>query len=359
MLSEGYLWLLFSAHFIMTIVYILYAISTASDSLNYYKVCLRTDQWFTLFKSGTQFISFLSWPFVRLFGLSYLSAMIVFSYMGYIGTLLFYISTKENVKLNPVWQSLSPIELVFLLPNLHFWSSSLGKGSCILFGIALFCFGLSRFNRRYTYILIGSFLIFYIRPHIFLILATGIASGLMFTTVGIKSYLKWIIFILTIIVFIAITQSVIEFAKLDSLDIVSSSTLSHRASELSKASSGVDIQQYGLLMKLFTFCFRPLFIDSNGVLGLLASLENTLYLFMFFVILRSMFRFWKNWNGFFKISFFVFLFGVFVLAQVAGNLGIALRQKAQIMPFFFSIYCYALSYFRNNKRVMVVMHPKK
>ena len=39
-----------------------------------------------------------------------------------------------------------------------------------------------------------------------------------------------------------------------------------------------------------------------------------------------------------------FLFGSFILAQVSGNLGIAMRQKAQVMPFFFIIFCKAMSY---------------
>jgi hypothetical protein len=35
---------------------------------------------------------------------------------------------------------------------------------------------------------------------------------------------------------------------------------------------------------------------------------------------------------------FAFILGSFVLAQVSGNLGIALRQKAQLMPLFFILY---------------------
>ena len=357
-ISENYLWLLFVAHFLMTIAYILYALYTASDSMSYYRATVKSDDWFVFFKSGTQFVNFLAWPFTRLLGLSYLSTMIVFSYFGYIGTLLFYICAKENVKLNSVWQNLSAVELAFLLPNLHFWSSSLGKGSLIVLGIAIFTFGLSRFNKRFIYIIVGSLLIFYIRPHIFLILATGIAIGLLFTSVGMNLYLKWIILLLTIVIFVALTNSVLEFAKIESLDIASSTSLSHRASELSKASSGIDIQKYGVLMKLFTFCFRPLFFDGNGALGLLVSIENSIYIYMFFIILRSIFLFWKRWNGFFKISVFVFLSGAFVLGQVTGNLGIAMRQKAQIMPFFFIVFCSSLSYLKNNKK-RIIGSPRK
>jgi hypothetical protein len=36
--------------------------------------------------------------------------------------------------------------------------------------------------------------------------------------------------------------------------------------------------------------------------------------------------------------------GSIALAQIAGNLGITMRQKAQIMPLFFILYCKAMSY---------------
>lgn len=49
----------------------------------------------------------------------------------------------------------------------------------------------------------------------------------------------------------------------------------------------------------------------------------------------TLFQNWSKINGWFRICFFIFLFGSFILAQVTGNLGIAIRQKAQLMPFLF------------------------
>jgi hypothetical protein len=43
-------------------------------------------------------------------------------------------------------------------------------------------------------------------------------------------------------------------------------------------------------------------------------------------------------NGWFKINIFFFLLASLALAQVMGNLGIAMRQKAQLIPVFFIIY---------------------
>src|SRR5690606_925068 len=62
-----------------------------------------------------------------------------------------------------------------------------------------------------------------------------------------------------------------------------------RADELAKAGSGVDMSSYPLILKLFTFWFRPLFLDAPGILGLIVSLENLLYLLLFLKILNKNF----------------------------------------------------------------------
>ena len=349
--SEGYLWLLFTVHFILTIAYILYASSSRSDSFNYFNKTLYNDDWFSFFKSGTKFIGFLAWPLTQTLGLGYYSVMLIFSYIGYFASVFFYLVAVENIQLKPIWGSYTPLELVFLLPNLHFWTSSLGKGSVITFAIGLFAFGLSRINRRFVPTAIGAFLIFMVRPHILLAIVLGSIIGLFVTSGGLKPFFKWSIIIVSVFLFINLRGSVLKFTDTDTLDISSSNTLSHRTSELSKASSGIDISKYNIFFKVFTFWFRPLFFDGLGVLGFLASFENLFCLIMAFQIIKWLIKSWSGWNGYFKISLFAFLLGSVILAQITGNLGIALRQKAQLMPFFFILYCKALSLNPNNKKI--------
>lgn len=343
-LSESYLWSLFVLHFVLAVGYAAYAAQTTSDSIAYYHKASITANWFSVWEVGTPFIHFLTWPFANLFGLSYYACMIVFAFFGYVAIVLFYITARENLNLRPMWGKLTAVELVFLLPNLHFWSASIGKGAVIILGLAFFIFGLSRFNRRIFSIIFGGFLTFMIRPHIFFTVVLSVMLGIILTSSGIKPLIRWFIFIAAGVVFLYISDDVLKFADTDSLDILSSSTLNHRASELSKATSGVDIQNYGLFMKLFTFWFRPLFFDGQGALGILVSFENFIYLLMFYQLIRQGIFNWKSWNGWFRICLFFFLFGSFALAQVTGNLGIAMRQKAQLMPFFFIVFCKAMSY---------------
>jgi hypothetical protein len=107
---------------------------------------------------------------------------------------------------------------------------------------------------------------------------------------------------------------------------------------LGKADSGVDISNYNIFMKLFTFWFRPLFVDAPGAFGYIVSIENAIYLFMLYEIATKGLRQVVSMNGWFKSCLFIFLLGSIILAQVSGNLGIAMRQKAQLMPLFFIVF---------------------
>ncbi len=342
--KTAYLWWLFAIHSLMTAAYMIYVAYSASDSVAYYNKTSNDENWFALWESGTTFIHFVAWPFIHFADLSYYATMLCFSFMGYVGIVLFYIATSENIQLPTVWNKLSLVEIVYLLPNLHFWSASLGKGSVILAGLSLCTFGLSRFDRRPFLLLLGAIIVYMVRPHILFTLLLSIMVGVLITSGGISFYLRMLVFFIAAIAFWYINDTVLQFADMDSLNVFNADSLNHRAQELGKASSGVNISEYNLFAKLFTFWFRPLFVDSGGIVGVFASVENVLYVGMFLFIIKQMWVAASVINGWFKILLIFFLLGSFILAQVSGNLGIAMRQKAQMMPFFFIIFCKMATY---------------
>jgi hypothetical protein len=262
--------------------------------------------------------------------------MIIFSFLGFIGILLLYRAAKENEKsLFPNKSFFGFTEILFLLPNLHFWTSSIGKGSIITLGIGLFFFGLSRFNRRVLYILLGALIIYLVRPHILFAVLIATLGGVLITNTGIKKIYKLIIIIVSAIFIYLISDNVVEFAEVTNLDILNSNELDTKAKSLSRATSGVDISSYSYPMKLFSFWFRPLFIDAPNIVGLIVSVENLFYIYIFSVVIIYGYKYWAHLNGWYRICIFMFILSSIVLSQVTGNLGIALRQKAQIMPLLF------------------------
>ena len=174
-----------------------------------------------------------------------------------------------------------------------------------------------------------------VRPHILFTAILRCDAGCGTDEFGDQTILRWFIFLLAAVVFIYISEDVLKFTETESLDITSSSTLSHRAAELSKATTGVNIQDYGLFMRMFTFWFRPLFFDGLGILGSRFHLKTCCTCICFHGDQAGYINL-EDWNGWFRICLFFFLFGSFALARVTENLGIAMRQKAQLMPFFLS-----------------------
>jgi len=347
-ISKAYLWTLYIVHICLSLVYFIYAGITTSDSIAYYKVSSNTQDWVSFFQTGSPFIRFLAWPFSNLMQLSYYAVMLLFSYFGFLGILLFYVASKENIVLQKKFYNITLLEWIFLLPNIHFWSASLGKGSIMILGIGLFVYGLSRFNYRIFYILIGSFIIYFTRPHILFTSIAGILVALLLTSRGINKWFKFLLIFIALIAIYNLTDKVLEFTDTDSINILNSSSIAHKAQELSKSTSGVDLSDYNPVTKLLTFWYRPLFFDAPGLMGIIVSFENILLIIFSLSIIKVVFLKWKYFNGWFLICGFTFLLGSFALAQVSGNLGIALRQKAQLMPLFYILYAKCVEYKQQN-----------
>lgn len=343
--NSSYIDLLTILHFSLFIVYYIYTQYERSDSESYWENTRIPSEWFYWWGNDTSFIRFITWPFSNLLGLSYESCMLIFAYVGLQGSMLFYFAARENIMgLRAVYGTFTMVELVFLLPNIHFWSSSIGKGAVMLLGIALIVSGLSRFQKRWWMIILGSFLVYMIRGHILFLIILGAGTGLMFTFKGLKWYYKGLFIITAIVGGSFIVGDLGKYTGRNDLNVFESTKFQKRAISNTSATSGVDLANYNQAQKLFTFWYRPLFVDAPGFLGIVASFENLLYVLFTIAIIRYGIPNWKNWNGWFRIGLFIFIFGSIALAQIAGNLGIAMRQKAQIMPLFFIIYCKAISY---------------
>jgi hypothetical protein len=333
-LNKQFILVLFFYHSVLAVAYYIYALNNPSDSIAFFKraeVSAFGDSWLEYFGVGTQFIYFISYSLIHHFGFTYESCMVFFSWLGYLGFLFFYIFIKERVRSNPKMFVYSSVAILFLLPNLHFWSSSLGKGSLIFFGFGLFFFSLNRPGKRFWGLLLGGWIIFQIRPHIFYVILIAIAVAYTFSTKGVVIGYRILILLIASFLLYFIYEDILRFTGLETESIIDP-VISHRASELSKATSGIDINAYTIPEKLFAFWFRPLFFDAPGTLGLIVSFENLFYLIFFARLLRpNGISFLLKSDAVIKTCLITFVGVSFALAQISGNLGLAMRQKSQVM----------------------------
>ena len=332
---------LFIMHLLLFLVYVSYTLNNRSDSGEYYRKAVNAESWISTWGTQTQFIVFVTWPFAKFFGLSYNAVMLLFAFFGFQGIVFLYLTAKENIPtLKTVTANLSILEIIFLLPNLHFWSSSIGKGSAMMFSVGLFTYGVSRFNKRKIIIGVSGFLMYMIRPHVLYGFILGIVIAILFSKKGMTITSKVMIMVVAGFALYFISGDVTKLTGGSGFDIFNSNFLDHRNSEFGKGGSGVEVSNNEFI-KLFTFWFRPLFIDAPGFLGIIVSFENLVMLIFFVQFLKNFFKKWKMFNTFYRILFFSFLFGSVALAQLGGNLGIIMRQKSQIMPLFFIVFCFS------------------
>jgi hypothetical protein len=155
-------------------------------------------------------------------------------------------------------------------------------------------------------------------------------------------------------------DKIMAFSKIDGDNVLQSFNQfsTSRSYELSKsAGSGIDISNYPLVLKLFTFWFRPLFIDSPGAMGLVVSVENLLCLYLAFQLCRKEFiKFFRKSSALVKTSAVTFLATSFALSNTLSNMGIITRQKSMIMYFLLFVI---LSFMDYKKHLQVMKRQRR
>src|SRR5680860_522677 len=77
---------LFWYHIVFLGIYYSYTIFNRSDSIAYFdRVDLGSQNWLDYFGTGTTFIDFISYPFIKYFNFNYEMMMLLFAWMGYLG----------------------------------------------------------------------------------------------------------------------------------------------------------------------------------------------------------------------------------------------------------------------------------
>ena len=350
--------LLFGYHYLFFFVYYLYAIYNPSDSHAYFSRPQLAFSWGETFGTSTTFIDFISFPFINYLGFNYEMMMVLYAWFGFLGFLYAYLFFRENIPLKvKVFSSIDFLSLILFLPNMHFWTASLGKGAPIFMGLMMFTYALKYLKKRWITLLFASLIIYFIRPHVFLFVAVGTVLGYMTGREKISFGKKVLIYIAMIGGLMLVQDQILGMAGLNnSEDIVQDfeNFSNTRANELSDSGSGVNMASYPLPLKLFTFWFRPLFFDAPGVLGLIVSIENLIYLLLFLKIFQKGFiKFLRRSPVSVKMSATVFFLSSLAMTFVMSNLGIIMRQKSMVMYFLFFVVYYFLAQQKYDKIIRI------
>jgi hypothetical protein len=340
---------LFFYHLFFFGVYYATTIFSSSDSKEYYRQASVIGSNFNIFvNTSTKFIDNFAALFASL-GLSYESMMLLFSCFGYIGFVYAYLFFKENIPVDvKVFKRYDLLTLLLFLPNMHFWTASLGKGSLIFMGLMLFVVAIKKPRQRIFILLIGGFFVYMIRPPVMLFVLAGVMVGLLTGREKLGVGTRIILVLASLAFLYSASNTILGVVKIDenSENVVEDfqDYANAQSDRLETSGSGVDMQSYPLPFKFFTFWFRPLFVDSPSILGLFSSAENLIYLLLFYKICNRRFIvFILKAPYMVKMSAITFLVASYAMTFVMSNLGIIMRQKTMVMYFGFFVVYYFLA----------------
>ncbi len=301
------------------------------------------------FRQETQFIDDLTGLIYTIMGPSRLGGFLVFSFIGFGGLILFHRAARIGV---PELAERRYAILLFFMPTLIFWPSSIGKEAVMLFALGLGAYGSARLlARRRTAVLplaAGIGLAYLIRPHVAFVMLLALAVALLFRrrqrtgqpTFGPFGRLL-IVVGLAIAAAFALGQAVDRLLPVsnEATGVEAVGDLLDRA-ESGTAAGGSQIARqtpnspFEYPQAVFSVLFRPTIFDATSAGNAVAAAETTLVLIIAVLSWRRL----KNlptlmFRRPYLILCVVYI-GVFAFAWSSfSNLGALVRQRVQVWPF--------------------------
>ena len=251
--------------------------------------------------------------------------------------------------------------LLVLLPNLHYWTSSLSKDVVVFYFLSLYLFYVftDKKNQIIKTILILSFIIVcLVRPHIglFFIFGHGLAYIVLINNFRVLS-INTIVMTL-ILIGITFYISLYLFGRMEYtgiLDIFKNLDLYFEKRFLATETRETILSDKGYLFRQMAYFFVPLELQiSNFSFNqFLAFINNIVLLIIFCLLIFHIIYNYSYSIDAFKMIFknkakntqklgllFFFLISWFALSNTTGNYGIIMRQKETIMfiMYFYLIY---------------------
>lgn len=298
---------------------------------------------------GTQMLASINGGVYAVIGPSLLGGFVTFSWLGFWGLLGCYRAARVAM---PGLDFRRYALLLFFLPSMVFWPSSIGKEAVIALAIGLAAYGAARLFvgklSGLSWILPGLGIAFLIRPHIAGLLATAIAVAYLFRSPSRRTMLTPLARagLATVVAALGLFVAVQAAESLGVEDAESAAQeLSERAGNTSQGGSEfqassiqdpVDIPQAFL-----TVLYRPYPWEADNAQMLVAAAEGTFLLVVTALSARRIGTAVRKWRVPYMLMSMIFLLGFLYAFSAFGNFGILARQRVQALPFLLVPVCMA------------------
>jgi hypothetical protein len=298
---------------------------------------------------GTRFVQDLTGVIYAFMGASRIGGFVVYSFVGFWGLFLFHRAALIGL---PEGSQRRYALLVFFLPSLVFWPSSIGKEAVMMLSLGVCAWGAARILERrggggWLALAAGLGLGYMLRPHVAVVVLAALAVAMLFRRRrGRAPVLGPLGRIVTVILLMAAMAFVLGKTAERFLPLSEPTSPSGEVSQLlQRATSGtneggseIDSPRPNSPLDYpyaaFTVLFRPTVLDVGSGGAALAAAETT------FVLVLAVAS-WKRLRNLPSIAFrrpyvaFSIVYtGIFAFAWSSfGNLGAIARQRSQVWPF--------------------------
>jgi hypothetical protein len=288
-------------------------------------------------------IPWLDTVIYALFGPTELGAFFIFAWFNFIGTYLFYRAFRIAY---PRGDGRRYAMLLFFIPSLLYWPSSLGKEAWMMLAIGLACYGLARALASrpggYVALMAGVGGMLLVRPHLALIFLPAAFFAFVFRRSqpgrrqsGFGRIVGVVVLVVSSFVVIAKAQSYFGISTLDVQTLTQQLKTTRVQTNLGNSAFNPPNAQspLGFPEAVVTVLFRPFPFEAHSAAVLVASLEGLVLLGFFVVSRRRLRRIFgalrESPYVLFAVAYsllFIFAFSNF------SNFGILARERVQMFP---------------------------
>ncbi len=265
---------------------------------------------------------------------SILGMFFLFALCGFLGHVFFLAACRPLLTLprDNLWL------LLFFLPGIHIWTCAIGKDSLIFLPLCYVLYAVSRSSVSDRSFVRGGRVGVHDTSARHVFFDGGRFARQPFVTRRGKHHLRTGKVVATAIVLVLTLPIVQSFVGLQDLTIESATARIEDAATNNQTGEGaVELDRLSPPARLATYLFRPLFYDVRISLGLAASFENAVLLALFVLFIYQGIIPVDLSRPTFSVVFAVFfvMFMWFINGMTTANLGLALRQKTQFLPYIF------------------------
>jgi hypothetical protein len=299
--------------------------------------------------SDTNFIRFFTGVLYTVTGPSIHAGFLLYAWLAFWG--MFYLYRAFTIAI-PDGNKLSYARLLFFLPSMLYWPSSIGKEAWMLFALGLAAFGTARLltGRAWRGLLVagaGLYLATLVRPHVAGMAGLGLVVAYLLArpprrlgAVGpVVKLVALVALVAVAVLLLGKTQSYLLDKGIDPADGVNS-VLAESARRTGQGGSSFAAQSVvtspvKLPLAMVTILFRPFLFEAHNAQVAVTALESFLLLCLTISRRRSIWQAIRHPRRRPYVAFVVVYLTVFVVAfSTISNFGILARERTQLLPFF-------------------------